>query len=378
MDATENKIILNRLPAPTWSWLRLNYAEIPFDSALEKSIENRFPEIRGLENQEDGKESVTIAEKTGQNGKENFSAENKNADGNSFLDAEKLFEKAKTLEINSGKNSKTEKPLVLSYRLSGGENTGSKQIINAGENSEISVVVFVCSEKNGNEAEAFQTLKTEIHAAPYSKVHLVKVQLLGENFTRIDETKAFADENAQIEVSHIVLGGKKTYISVGTELEGYKSEFKSDLGYFCKGEQELDLNYIVNHRGKKTKCRMNVFGALKDKARKTYRGTIDLKNGAEGADGDEQEEALLLSPEAVNSSIPVILCTEEDVAGEHGATIGRISDEILFYMNSRGIGKEEAENILARSKVQRVADKITDNEISIKTDNFMDEIFGVD
>lgn len=384
MNTKENKTILNSLPTPTWSWLKLNRAELSFDSDAEISFENQFPEIRALENQDNGKETVKVLEKTGQNGKEKFSPENKNKDRKSFSEAENLFEKAVPLEITSDRNSKTGNPLVLSYELNSGKNTSSHQIINAGENSEISVIIFVSSEnqKSAEEnpaenTETFQTLKTEIHAAPYSKVHLVKVQLLGENFIQIDETKTFADENAEIEVTHIVLGGKKTYISVGSELEGYKSEFKSDLGYFCKGEQELDLNYIANHHGKKTKCRMNVFGALKDKAKKTYRGTIDLKNGAEGADGDEQEETLLLSPEVINNSIPVILCTEEDVAGEHGATIGRISDEILFYMNSRGIGKEEAENILARSKVQRVANKIMDTEISEKTGRFMDELFGV-
>ena len=116
---------------------------------------------------------------------------------------------------------------------------------------------------------------------------------------------------------------------------------------------------------------------MKDEAKKTYRGTIDLKNGASGAVGEEQEDVLLLSENVVNNSIPVILCTEEDVQGEHGATIGRIAEDTLLYMQSRGIGKDECEKLLSRSKVQRVANKITDENILNETNKFMDELFGV-
>ena len=88
---------------------------------------------------------------------------------------------------------------------------------------------------------------------------------------------------------------------------------------------------------------LRTYSRMIDYAKKTYRGTIDFKNGCQGASGNEQEETLLLTPTVVNKSIPVILCDEEDVAGEHGATIGKLSNDILFYMNAHGISKEAAE-----------------------------------
>ena len=118
---------------------------------------------------------------------------------------------------------------------------------------------------------------------------------------------------------------------------------------------------------------MKVNGTLLDGASKTYRGTIDFKNGCAGAKGNEMEEVLLLSPKAVNKSIPVILCDEEDVEGEHGATIGRLSKEMLFYMESRGISEAEAEKIMSRAKIQAAASLIPDEDIKEKINAFLDK-----
>ena len=138
------------------------------------------------------------------------------------------------------------------------------------------------------------------------------------------------------------------------------------------------MNYVVLQYGKKSDCQMFVNGTLRGNGKKTYRGTIDFKNGCSGSTGNEQEETLLLSQQAVNNSIPVILCDEEDVSGEHGATIGRLGDDVLFYMQSRGIPKESAENIIARAKVQALLGKITDDVTVSAVSDFMNGLFGED
>ena len=158
-------------------------------------------------------------------------------------------------------------------------------------------------------------------------------------------------------------------------LSGYKSSFNSELSYMAEKEEYKDINYVVNHYGKKTECNMNVYGTLRDKAVKDYRGTIDFKTGSSSSVGEEREDALLLSPLVKNNSLPVILCTEEDVEGEHGASIGRISEDTLYYMQSRGFTKKQAENACARAKIQRVLSKIDDEEIYQKISDFMTSIF---
>ena len=102
---------------------------------------------------------------------------------------------------------------------------------------------------------------------------------------------------------------------------------------------------------------------------------IDFKNGCQGASGNEQEETLLLTPTVVNKSIPVILCDEEDVAGEHGATIGKLSNDILFYMNAHGISKEAAEKIMCLAKINNVAAAVPDENLKEKISQYVEEAF---
>lgn len=357
---TEVKI--NKMPTPTWSWLKMDYAKLSIEDNLFTSMENMLPSVRGLtdaiEYREDGlEEAEKLPELTsGLNNK-----------------GGQIFEESLPLSIRVKKGQKIEKPLVLEYDLTSQNAVSTTQVIRAEENSELTVIILTSSEKG---SAGFNTLRTQIYAEAYSKVHVIKVQLLGDKFLQIDESESRCAEGAHIEVSHVILGAGKTYLGVGNDLAEYKSTFKSRLSYFCKNDQELDLNYIVLHHGKKSECQMNVAGTLKDSAKKTYRGTIDFKNGCAGSVGEEQEEALLLSEKVVNNSIPIILCDEEDVSGEHGATIGRLGEDVLFYMQNRGIDSKAAENLIARAKVQSTVDFIDDEEVLSKTELFMDSIFG--
>ena len=243
-----------------------------------------------------------------------------------------------------------------------------EQVITAEENAEITVIMDYTSAKN---AGGFSSIKTKLIAKPYSKIHLVKVQLLGSNYVQIDDTFGECDDSAKIEVTQIELGGSKVYAQVKNELDGYESRFKSDTAYITENGQILDMNYVVNHHGAKTDTKMIVKGVVGDAALKVYRGTIDFKRGCTDATGDEQEETLLMSKTAVNKSIPMILCDEENVAGTHGATLGRLGADELFYMQSRGISEEEAKLMMKKAKVLSIASLIPSDAVREKIENFL-------
>lgn len=114
-------------------------------------------------------------------------------------------------------------------------------------------------------------------------------------------------------------------------------------------------------------------GVLADKAFKLFRGTIDFKRGASGSEGEETEEVLMLGEDAVNQTIPLILCGEEDVRGNHGATIGEPEEEVLFYMASRGIGKDEATALLARTKIDGLRARIGRSDLEERVREYMEE-----
>ena len=124
--------------------------------------------------------------------------------------------------------------------------------------------------------------------------------------------------------------------------------------YLGKNSQTIDYNIAVNHWGKDTHSGINAAGALMDSAKKVFRGTIDFKTGSSDSKGSENETVIMLGDDVVNKTVPLILCSEENVEGSHGATIGELDDDTLFYFESRGIGREEAERIMAYAALKRL------------------------
>jgi Fe-S cluster assembly scaffold protein SufB len=99
------------------------------------------------------------------------------------------------------------------------------------------------------------------------------------------------------------------------------------------------------------------------------KGTIDFLCGSSGAKGAEKEDVMLLGDKVQNKTVPLLLCAEEDVEGEHGASVGRIDDELMFYMLSRGLDEQTAIDLLARSKISSVISKIDDEQTVKRLDS---------
>lgn len=259
-----------------------------------------------------------------------------------------------------------EKPLILTFDFD--KPSAAAQIIYAKENTKGTIILIY----KGNGPASI--LQTKVYAESYAYIHLIKAQLLDSGALHFDDTQVFCEENASVKFTQIELGASHVNSGLHVNLNGYQSSFDSKVAYLCQNDQILDMNHIVYHYGKKSECNMQVDGTLKDNAQKAYRGTIDLKKGCCGAKGHEMEETLLLSPKTVNKSLPVILCDEEDVEGEHGATIGRLSSDILFYMQSRGISEKEAEVLMSRAKIQAAVDLIPDEQVKEQIGTFLEKL----
>ena len=147
------------------------------------------------------------------------------------------------------------------------------------------------------------------------------------------------------------------------DLQGQRSGMDAKIGYLGRDDQHIDMNYVARHQGAKTESNMEISGILRDQAFKLFRGTIDFLHGSSGAVGNEKEDVLLIGDDVVNQTIPLILCAEEDVEGNHGATIGKLDESMLFYLGSRGISKEEAERIIAKAKIDALCSLIPDEAV---------------
>ena len=189
-------------------------------------------------------------------------------------------------------------------------------------------------------------------------LHLVEVVKDAGEAPYVREITAECAEGALLHVYWIFLGGKAVYPSVTVDLNGAGSRLEMDGAYVVRPKETLDMSVVSNHYGARTESRIEVRGVLYDRAKKIFRGTIDFKRGCKGASGDEREEVLLMDDEAVNQTVPLILCAEEDVAGNHGASIGRIDEDAEFYLESRGLSPEEVEQILLDARINSVIGKL--------------------
>lgn len=204
-------------------------------------------------------------------------------------------------------------------------------------------------------AQGLTGTTVRVFAGADAHVGVIRTQTLDEGFSDIDDMALFADDRARIEVRQTVLGAGETHTGLAGDLRGDAAHVAVETRYLGHGEQSHDFNYVLRHHGTRTTCNLNANGVLAGKSRKTLRGTIDLIRGCKGAEGSENETVLLVDEDVRNKTVPVILCNEDDVAGNHGATIGHIRDEQLFYLASRGLSQEAAEAMFVGAVLEQAA-----------------------
>ena len=191
-----------------------------------------------------------------------------------------------------------------------------------------------------------------VFAGPRSHVNITVYVTADDGFTVIDDSGFVLDEGARVTVRHVVLGGGMTATGLAADLRGDTARIDIDTRYLAAGADVRDFNYVVRHRGRKTISEIMANGVLAGTSKKVLRGTIDLVHGCKGSEGTERETVLLASQGVDNKTVPTILCDEDDVAGNHGATIGHVRPDQLFYLESRGVSPEAAEGLFMRAKLE--------------------------
>lgn len=197
--------------------------------------------------------------------------------------------------------------------------------------------------------------RLRVFAGADAHVDVSCTQTLDDSWIALDDAGIVADERARVQVRHIVLGAGHSYTGLDADLRGDDARLDIDTRYLGHGAQQRDFNYVAHQRGRRTVCNLDANGVLAGRSSKTLRGTIELVHGCKGSVGSEQETVLLADERVVNRTVPVILCDEDDVAGNHGATIGHVAPKQLLYLASRGISPDDAERLFITATYQGAA-----------------------
>lgn len=204
-------------------------------------------------------------------------------------------------------------------------------------------------------------IKTEI--AKHSKLKLVYINNLSIKTNNYISFENKVDEEGRLDNIFIDLGGNINSLNYYTSLDGYNSKNNIYSIYTGSGKQTFDYNYIVELYGKNASTNIDVRGVLNGEAKKSFKGTIDFKEGSTKSFGDESEYCILLSKKAKSKALPMLLCHEDDVVGNHSSATGKIDEKELFYIKSRGINERDAQKLIIRAKLNKTIDKIEDKNI---------------
>ena len=196
-----------------------------------------------------------------------------------------------------------------------------------------------------------------------AKLNVTIVNLLNEESDNFEAIENKLEKNSKVNYTIIDIGGKTSVSNYYSNVIGENADNDLKSIYLGIGEQRKDINYIAELRGTKTNIDIDVQGALKDSAKKNFKGTIDFKKGSKKAKGNENEYCMLLSDKAKSIALPMLLCTEEDVEGNHSTASGKVDEKQLFYIMTRGISYKEAVKLIVKSKFNKIIERISDEDL---------------
>ena len=222
--------------------------------------------------------------------------------------------------------------------------------------------VYILFKSNEN-IRAFHSGVLCVDAEKNAKINVVIINMLNSKSDNLYSIENNIEEGADVRYTIVDFGGEKSISNLYSNLFGDEANNIINAIYLGKDKELIDMNYIGELRGKKSNIKIEVQGALKDQARKHFKGTIDFKKGCKKSTGDENENCMLLSDKARSIALPMLLCSEEDVEGNHSTSSGKAGEKELFYIMSRGFSEKDAMKLLVRAKFNSILETIKDKGI---------------
>ena len=253
--------------------------------------------------------------------------------------------------------TKREEPIVVAVSAAQNQCANTGIIVREGAEATVVIAAFAGDVDGdapaGNDANdsALPTSAalTRIVVEAGAKLHLIEMLGVNEGQQHLESVGLEIHQNAAVDVKQYALGGSTIGLGLTANLVGAQARLDLNNRYHATHEETLDINHLVRMRGTSTRALLTESGVLNEAAKKTLRATIDLVRGAKDAQGNEIETVMILGDDVVNKTMPAILCDEDDVAGNHGATIGSVSPEQLDYLAARGLSHQAAEQMFIRA-----------------------------
>jgi len=247
-----------------------------------------------------------------------------------------------------------EKPLYV--RVSVTSQTFWRLVVVAEEGARASLVEEYASP--APDTAAYSNAVTELFVEPGAKLEYVSLQDLSYETWHFASHHARVERDAELDWVAGGFGSKKGKTHIQNDLHGRGATSRVTGAYFADGTQHLDYDTFQEHIAPDCTSDFAFKGALRDEATAVWRGMIRVEQDAQKTNAYQECRNLMLSPTTHAVPIPGLEILANDVRCTHGATVGRVDREQLFYLMARGLPRPEAERLIVRGFFQDVLDRI--------------------
>jgi Fe-S cluster assembly protein SufD len=203
----------------------------------------------------------------------------------------------------------------------------------------------------------------EIFAGPNSQVRYLSLQDWGRGVTHLSVQRAQIDRDAQVRSLAVTFGADLSRTEVESVLAGPGGHSEMLGVYFTDGSQHFDHRSLQDHIAPHCTSDLLYKGALRDSSRVVYSGLIHIAPGAKGSNAFQTNRNVVLSDEAKADSIPNLEIENNDVKCSHAASVGPVDEDEIFYLQTRGIPRDDAERLIVTGFFQEVLDRVPLEEV---------------
>ena len=261
--------------------------------------------------------------------------------------------------INLPRNTVLEKPIVIFYLSKNNGQafaTHPRNLIVMGEHSEATLIENYIGL---DDADYFTNAVTEVSLSSSAILKHYKIQQESLNAYHIGNLNVTQDKDSRFESNSISLGGSLVRNDIHGQLAAEGSEIIMNGLYLTNGKQHVDNHTRVDHLKPNTHSTENYRGVLNGKSRAVFNGKVVVHPQAQKIEAHQNNANLLLSDDAEIDTKPELEIYADDVKCSHGATVGQLDENMLFYLRSRAIDEETARSLLTYAFADEVLSNLS-------------------
>lgn len=264
--------------------------------------------------------------------------------------------------ISIGKNVDVKNPIELLFLHHQDDQSMQhvRNLIIADENSRASIIEHHYAL---NDIEYLKTIVTEIDCCANSHLHYYKIQKEADKATQLSQIDVHQHRDSCFKYMGLDVGGKLIRNDINVKLLSSNASCYLNGLYIAKNKQHIDNHTLIEHQSPHSMSNENFKGIIDNKARAVFNGSVIVHEGAIKTDAKQSNANLLLSNDAEIDTKPQLEIYNDDVKCAHGATVGQLDDDALFYLRSRGVSDKDAKALLTFGFAKSLVDTIPEAPI---------------